>query len=106
MRLSLLTCMHKISQSAWLSSIVSPQVGKPKVPLEHLLAVLSKMAAEAKLRSPTWRTELAYKEEAGLAPMFRSLLDFKTFYVLSRFVGQDYPEAASMPKLPCIRSGR
>ena len=68
--------------------------------------MLETAAPEVKLCSPTWRTELAYKEEAGLAPMFRSLLDVIHFPLLRNWVARDHKEGTPILETPRIKTGR
>ena len=76
------------------------------MPLIEVIRVVEKIAADPKFCSPTWRTDLAYKEEAGLAPMFRSMLRSNHFHELRAFVSMDYTEGGTIPELPRIKTGR
>ena len=85
------------------------QVGRPKLALDQLWAPLELMtAAMPALCSPHWRTELAFQEEGGLAPMFRAVLEGRTHNLanLCVYIDKDRADPRVIPDFPRIKAGR
>ena len=84
------------------------QVGRPKLALDQLWPPLGLMAAaKPELCSPHWRTELAFQEEGGLAPMFRAVLEGQGYNLatLCAYIDQDHGDPCDFPRIKAGRCG-
>ena len=92
-----------------MNRVPGVQVGRPKLALDQLWPPLGLLAAaKPELCSPHWRTELAFQEEGGLAPMFRAVLEGHTHNLatLCAYIDQDHGDPYVVLDFPRIKAGR